>query len=142
MQSQNHKNIQGYQVETMRNEIPLLYYLQKPEITKDNLTNFTKIASTVQSLQIRMNPFLMSELSISSNEPLMVFTGADSEYSVEGYLNTVTVNLNFNIDPQPKNTTLLQNWIQKRPALIQTTLDDAAKKWFSDLLIEIKSNWK
>ena len=142
MQSQNHKNIQGYQVETMRNEIPLIYYLQKPEITKDNLTNFTKIASTVQSLQIRMNPFLMSELSISSNEPLMVFTGADSEYSVEGYLNTVTVNLNFNIDPQPKNTTLLQNWIQKRPALIQTTLDDAAKKWFSDLLIEIKSNWK
>ena len=126
----------------MRNEIPLLFYLQKPEITKDKLTNFTKIANTVQSLQIRMNPFLMGELSISSNEPLMVFTGADSEYSVEGYLNTVTVNLIFNIDPQPKNTTLLKNWIQKRPALIQTTLDDAAKKWFSDLLIEIKSNWK
>ena len=84
MQSQNHKKIQGYQVEAMRNEIPLLYYLQKPEITKDKLTNFTKIANTVQSLQITMNPYLMGELSLSSNEPLMVFTGADSEYSLKG----------------------------------------------------------
>ena len=72
----------------------------------------------------------------------MVFTGADYEYSVEGYLNTNRENLIFNICPQPKNTTVQQNWVKKRPALIQTTLDGAAQKRFSVLPIEIKTKWK
>ena len=60
----------------------------------------------------------------------MVFTGTDPEYSVEDYLNAVTANLILNIGPELKNT-----------ALIQTTLDDAAQKYFSVLPIEIKSDW-
>ena len=72
----------------------------------------------------------------------MVFTGTDPEYSVEDFLNAVTANLILNIGPEPINTPLHQNWIHRRTALIQTTLDGAAQKWFSVLPIEIKSNWK
>ena len=72
----------------------------------------------------------------------MVFTGTDPEYSVEYYLNAVTANLTLNIGPEPVNTPLHQNWIHRRTALIQTSLDGAAQKWFSVLTLEIKSNWK
>ena len=72
----------------------------------------------------------------------MVFTGTDPEYSVEDYLNAVTVNLILYIGPEPINTPLHQNWIHRRTALIQTTLDGAAQKWFSVLPIEIKTDWK
>ena len=48
----------------------------------------------------------------------------------------------LNIGPEPINTPLHQNWIHRRTALIQTTLDGAAQKWFSVLPPEIKSNWK
>ena len=44
--------------------------------------------------------------------------------------------------PEPINTPLYQNWIHRRTALIQTTLDGAAQKWFSVLPIDIKSDWK
>ena len=73
---------------------------------------------------------------------MMVFTGTDPEYSVEDYLNAVTANLILNIGPEPINTPLHQNWIHRRTALIQTTLDGAAQKWFSVLPIEKKSDWK
>ena len=89
-----------------------------------------------------MNPYLMGGSSITSNKPLMVFTGTDPQYSVEDYLNAVTANLILNIGPEPINTPLQQNWIHRRTALIQTTLDGAAQKWFSVLPIEIKSDWK
>ena len=72
----------------------------------------------------------------------MVFTGTDTEYSVEYYLNAVTANLILIIGPGPINTPLYQNWIHRCTALIQTTLDGAAQKWFSVLPIEIKSDWK
>ena len=80
----------------------------------------------------------MGGSSITSNKPLMVFTGTDPEYSVEDYLNAVTANLILNIGPEPINTPLHQNWIHRHTALIQTTLDGAAQKWFSVLPIEIK----
>ena len=72
----------------------------------------------------------------------MIFTGTDPEYSVEDYLNAVTANLIVNIGPEPVNTPLHQNWIHRRTALIQTTLDGAAQKWFSVLPKDIKSDWK
>ena len=72
----------------------------------------------------------------------MVFTGADPEYSVEDYLIAVTAKLILNIGPEPINTPLHQNWIHRRTALIQTTLDGAAQKWFSVVPIEVKSDWK
>ena len=72
----------------------------------------------------------------------MVFMGTGPEYSVEDYLNAVTAILFLNIGPEPINTPLHQNWIHRRTALIQTTLDGAAQKWFSVLPIEIKSDWK
>ena len=72
----------------------------------------------------------------------MVFTGTDPEYSVEDYLNAVTANLILNIGAKPINTLLHQNWIHRRTALIQTSLDGAAQKWFSVLPIDIKSDWK
>ena len=58
----------------------------------------------------------------------MVFTGTDSEYSVEDYSNAVRANLILNMGPEPINTPLYQNWIHRRTALIQTTLDGAAQK--------------
>ena len=72
----------------------------------------------------------------------MVFTGTDSEYSVEDYLNAVTANLIWNIGTEPINTPLHQNWIHRRTALVQTTLDGTAQKWFSVLPIDIKSDLK
>ena len=83
----------------------------------------------------------MSGSSISSNKPLMVFTGRDPEYFVEDYLNAVTANLILYIGPEPVNTPLHQIRIHRRTALIQTTLDEAAQKWFSVLPIEIISDW-
>ena len=94
--------------------------------------------NAAESLQMTMNPYLMGGSSITSNKPLMVFTGTDPEYSVEDYLNAVTANLILNIGPEPINTPLHQNWIHRRTALIQTTLDGSAQKWFSVLPIEIK----
>ena len=126
----------------MQNEIPLPYYLQQHEITKNQLSNFSQMPNAAESLQMTMNPYLMGRSSITSNKPLMVFTGTDPEYSVEDYLNAVTANLILNIGPEPINTPLHQNWIYRRTALIQTTLDGAAQKWFSVLPIEIKSDWK
>ena len=93
-----------------------------------------------ESLQMTMNPYLMGGLSISSNEPLMVLTGTDPEYSVEDYLNAVTAILILIIGPEPVNTPLHQNWIHGRTALIQTAVDGAARKRFLVLPIEIKSD--
>ena len=95
-----------------------------------------------ESLQMTMNPYLMRRSSIKSKKPLKVFTGTDPEYSVEDYLNAVTANLISNIGPEPTKTPLHQNWIHRRTALIQTTLDGAAQKMFSVLPIEKKSDWK
>ena len=72
----------------------------------------------------------------------MVFTGTDPEYSLEDFLNAVTANLILNIGPEPINTPFHQNWINRRAALLQTTLDGAAQKWFSVLPLDIKSNSK
>ena len=83
----------------------------------------------------------MGRSSVSSNKTLMVFTGPDPEYSVKDYLNAVTANLILDIGPLPVNTPLHQNWIHRRTALIQTTLDGAARKGFSVLPIEKKPDW-
>ena len=88
-----------------------------------------------------MNPYLMEGSSISSNKPLMAFTRKDPEYPVKYYFNEVTTNLILNIGPEPVNTPLHQKWIHRRTALIQTTLNGAAQKWFSVLLIDNKSDW-
>ena len=126
----------------MQNEIPLPYDLQQHEITKSQLTIFSQMPNAADSLQMTMNPYLMGGSSITSNKPLMIFTGTDPEYSVEDYLSAVTANLFLNIGPEPINTTLHQSWIDRRTALIQTTLDGAAQKWFSVLPIVIKPDSK
>ena len=126
----------------MQNEISLLFYLQQHEIAKSQLTIFSQIPNAAESLQTTMNQYPMGGSSIQSNKPLMVFTGTDPEYSVEDYLNAVTANLILNIGPEPINTPLHQNWIHRRTALIQNTLDGAAQKWFSVLPVEKKSDWK
>ena len=84
----------------------------------------------------------MGGSSILSNNPLMIFTGTDPEYSVEGYQNAASANLIFNKGPEPVNTPLHQNWIHRCTELMQTTLDGAAQKWFSVLPKDIKSDWK
>ena len=142
IQPQNPMLMHSYQPTQIQNEIPLPYYLQQHEITKNRLSNFSQKPNAAKSLQMTMNPYLIGGSSIASNKPLMVFTGTDPEYSVEDYLNAVTANLFLNIGPEPINTPLNQNWIHRCTALIQTTLDGAAQKWFSVLPIEIKSDWK
>ena len=85
----------------------------------------------------------MGGSSIQVNKPLRVFTGTDPEYSsVEDYLKAVTANLILIIGPEPKKTPFHQNWIHRRTALIQTTLDGAAQKRFSALPIETKRDLK
>ena len=142
IQPQNPMTMHSYQPTQMQNEIPLPYYLQQHDITKNQLTNFSQMPNAAESLQMTMNPYLMGGSSITSNKPLMVFTGTDPEYSEEDDLNAVTANLILNIGPEPINTPLHQTWIHRRTALIQTTLDGAAQKFFSVLPIGIKSDWK
>ena len=96
----------SYQPTQMQNEIPLPYYLQQHEITQNQLTNFSQMPNAAESLQMTMNLYRMGGSSITSNKPLMVFTGPDPEYSVEDYLNAVTANLILNIGPEPINTPL------------------------------------
>ena len=98
--------------------------------------------NAAELLQMTMNPYLMGGSSITSNKPLIIFTCTDPEYSVEEYLNAVTASQVLNIGPQPIKTSLHQNWIHRRTALIQTTLDGAAQKWFSVSPIDTKSAWK
>ena len=100
----------------MHNESPLPFYVQQHEITKSQLTNFSQMPKAAESLQMTMKPYLMGGSSISSNKPLMVFTGTDPKNSVEGYLNAVTAILILNIGPEPVNTPLHQNWIHRRTA--------------------------
>ena len=102
--------------------------------------------NAAESLQMTINPYLMGMggSSISSNKPLLVFAGTDPEYSAEGYLYAITANLIVNIGLEPVNTPepINQNWIHRRTASIQTTLDGAAQKWISVLPIDFKSGWK
>ena len=89
----------------MKNGSPSSYYLQKLEITqKILLTKVTHIPNKVESLQMTMNLNLKGRSSITTNKPLMVFTGTDPEYSVEDYLSAVKANLILNIGPEPINT--------------------------------------
>ena len=142
LHSQNPVSTDSYQPTQMQKEIPLPYFLQQHETSKSQLTSFSQMPNAAESLQMTMNPYLMGGSSITSNKLLMVFTGTYPEYSVEDYLNAVTANLTINIGPKLINTTLHQNWIHRRTALIQTKLDGAAQKWFSVLTIDIKSDWK
>ena len=139
-QPQNPVNTQSYQPTQIHNKIPLPYYLQQHEKTKIQLTNFSQMPNAAESLQMTMNPYLIGGSSISSNKPLMVFTGTDPEYSVEEYLNSVTANLILNTGPERVNMPLHQSWIHRRTALIQTTLDGAAQKWCP--VLPIKPDWK
>ena len=93
IQPQNLMLMHSYQPTQMQNEIPLPYYLQQHEITKNQFSNFSQMPNAPESLQMTMNPYLMGGSPITSNKPLMVFTGTDPEYSVEDYLNSVTANL-------------------------------------------------
>ena len=128
--SQNPVNTDYYQPTQLPNEVALPYYLQQLEITKNQLTNFSQITNAAESVQMTMNPYLMGGSSITSNKPLMVFTGTDHECSVEVYSNAVTAkaNLILTIGPEPINTPLHQNWIHRPTDLIQITLDGAAQK--------------
>ena len=102
IQMQNPAITHSYQPTQMQNEIPLPYYLQQYEITKSQLTNFSQMQNAAESPQMTMNPYLMGGSSITSNKPLIVFTGTDPEYSIEEFLNAVTANLILNIGPEPK----------------------------------------
>ena len=72
-------NTHLYQPNHMHNEIPLPCYLQQHEITKSQSNFFSQMPQAAESLQMAMNPYLMGGSSITSNKPLMVFTGRDPE---------------------------------------------------------------
>ena len=79
IQPQNPMSMHSYHPTQMQNEIPLPYYLQQHEITKNQLSNFSQMPNAAESLQMTMNPYLMGGSSITSNKPLMVFTRTDPE---------------------------------------------------------------
>ena len=56
IQLQNPMTINSYQPTQMQNEIPLPYYLQQHEITKNQLSNFSEMPNAAESLQMTMNP--------------------------------------------------------------------------------------
>ena len=124
MQSQNHIKTQDYQLKSMQIVNALPFYLQQHEISKSNIRIL----------------YLMGGSSITSNKPLMLFTGTNPGYSVEDYLHAVTINLISNIDPEPIIIPFNQKWIHMRTALIQTHQDGTAQSFFSVLPIKVKSH--
>ena len=80
---QNPASTDSYQPTQLQNEIPLPYYLQQHKTTKIQLTSFSQMPNAADSLQMTMNPNIMGGSLITSNKPLMLFTGTDPEYSVE-----------------------------------------------------------
>ena len=109
----------------------LKFHCQIVYTTRNNKKPINKFLSNATCRRITTNDYELYQLgesSITSNKPLMAFTGTDLEYSLEDYLNAVTAKLILNIGPEPVNTPLHQNWIHRRTALTQTTLDGAAQK--------------
>ena len=47
----------SYHPTQMQNEMPLPYYLQQHEVTKNQLTNLSQIPNAAESLQMTMNPY-------------------------------------------------------------------------------------
>ena len=47
----------SYHPTQMQNEMPLRYYLQQHEVTKNQLTNLSQIPNAAESLQMTMNPY-------------------------------------------------------------------------------------
>ena len=71
----------------------------------------------------------MGKSFVTSNKPLMVFTGTN-ESSVEYYVNAVTANLILSIGPEPINKPLHQKCVYRSTALLQTTLEVQLKNGF------------
>ena len=69
IQPQNPMITHSYQPTQMQSETQLPYYLQQHEITKNQLSNFSQMPNTAESLQMTMNPYLMVGSSITSNKP-------------------------------------------------------------------------
>ena len=82
----------------------------------------------------------MGGSSITSNKPLMVLT--DTYLLCRRLPKCSQSKFILNIGLEPVNMPFHQNWIHRRTALIQTTLDGAAQQWFSVLPLEKKSDWK
>ena len=59
--SQNPMSMHSHQPTQMQNKVPILYYLQQHEITKNQLTNFSQIPNAAESLQMTMNPYLLGD---------------------------------------------------------------------------------
>ena len=112
----------------MQNEIP--YYLQQYEITKSQLTYFSQKPNATESFQMTMNPYLIGGSSITSNKPLMVFTGTDPEYfQTENlklqYVNRIQINTtriinihDSDVDLSEKITEIL-NIYEKDPQILE-----------------------
>ena len=74
-----------------------------------------------------MNPNLKGGSSISSNN-LLIYSQEQTLITQSTLFNAVTAHLILNIGPEPIKTPLYQNWIHRRTALIQATIDGAAQK--------------
>ena len=62
LQPQNPMLVHSYQPTQMQNEIPLPYYLQQHEITKNQFSNFSQMPNAAESLQMTMNPYLINNI--------------------------------------------------------------------------------
>ena len=57
VQPQNPMSMHSYQPTQMQNEIPLPYYLQQHENTKNQFSSFSQMSNAAELLQMIMNPF-------------------------------------------------------------------------------------
>ena len=61
IQPQNPMSMHSYQPTQMKIEIPLPYYLQQLEITKNQLSKFSQMPNAAESIQMTMNLYLMGD---------------------------------------------------------------------------------
>ena len=62
---------------------PTAILFTKTRNNKRPTNKFSQMPHAAESLEMTMNPYLMGESLVTSNKPLMVFTGSDPEYSVK-----------------------------------------------------------
>ena len=75
-------------------------------------------------------------------QSLRPFNGKDQMYTTEDILKAIKANMTMTAGPEQKNFCFMQHGFRKRIAVMQTEIVCPTQRWYSQLPLEIKKNWK
>ena len=110
--------------------VPTLYYLQQAS------------TQTPSPVVRRNTPMMYPYLGglVPTQQSLRPFDSTDPAYTTENFLNAITANIVMTAGPEQTDSLFHEAWIQKRIAMIQTTLNGPAQQWYSHLPLDIKKD--